>query len=395
MRLAPLPALLLLTLAGNAPAQTAPATHAPSLDLRLRYEQVDDAGFSDDAEALTARLRLGYKMVFNPRWSAFAEAELSGHLGSDAFNDSENGRSGYPLVVDPDNAELNQAYLSYTPGSSSRATFGRQRLIFGNQRFIGNVGWRQNEQTFDAVDLQHSFAAGPTLRYSYLDRVQRIFGNDHPLPAQARWNLAAHVLDASYKLGPGTLSGYAHWFENETLPLSSHRNLGLRYSAAGGPAKGLSWQATAEFTQQRPHADGAERNRAEYALLELGLGYRGNGFNLGYEQLGGDGQYGFQTPLATLHAFNGWADRFLTTPVNGLRDVYLGWKRGFGKFNAAVVWHDFSADRGGADYGNEWDASLGWAFRPKWNAMFKWASYDSEGFGQDVDKLWLQVEYKL
>ena len=30
----------------------------------------------------------------------------------------------------------------------------------------------------------------------------------------------------------------------------------------------------------------------------------------------------FQTLLATLHKFQGWADKFLTTPPNGIRDLY-------------------------------------------------------------------------
>ena len=45
-----------------------------------------------------------------------------------------------------------------------------------------------------------------------------------------------------------------------------------------------------------------------------------SGFALtaGYEELGSDGGVAaFQTPLATLHAFNGWADLFLTTPGDG------------------------------------------------------------------------------
>lgn len=392
-----LAAALLLAVAGPALAQqAAPApTTGATFEIRSRFESVDDDAFAQSAEALTVRARLGYRMVFNPTWSALVEAEANGHLGDEQFNSTENGQTGYPSVVDPDNFELNQAVLNFTPAASTRASLGRQRLVYGNQRFIGNVGWRQNEQTFDALDVQHAFGNGLTLRYSYLDRVQRIFGDNHPNQALARWNLDSHVFDASYKLGPGVLSAYVHLFDIETVPASSHRNAGVRYAAQGGPADGTGWQATVEYAKQRPYADGLDRNEADYLWIDGGLRWQGNQFNLGFEQLGGDGRYGFQTPFATLHAFNGWADRFLTTPVNGLNDVYLGWKRGFGAWTANVVVHDFEADQGGADYGQEWDASLGWAFAPKWNAMFKWASYDSDGFGADVDKLWLSLEYKL
>lgn len=385
--------LAALTLAIASPAALA-VTGTPTLDLRLRHERVDDAAFARDAEATTLRVRLGYRLQFDPVWSVYAEAEHTASVAGEKFNSSANGRTAYPLVADPDNTELNQAFLRYAPREGSQATLGRQRLSYDNHRFFGNVGWRQNEQTFDAFDLQHRLGNGLTLRYSWLDRVQRVFGDDHPNRLQARWKLDTHLLSAALPLGPGTLGIYAHFIENESLPLTSHRNLGLRYSAQGKTGDMLGWQATAEYARQRPHADGAAVNRAEYLLTEGALIWRGHTFQLGFEQLSGDGRYGFATPFATLHAFNGWADRFLATPADGLRDVYLGWKRGFGPWTAQVVWHDFSADRGGAGYGREWDASLGRVFGKGWSGLLKFASYDSRGFGTDVDKLWLSVEYR-
>ncbi len=387
-------ALLLLATALPTAAQ-ADERFTPSLDLRLRHERVDDDAFAREAEASTARARLGLRFQPTPAWSALVEIEHTGHLFGERFNSSANGRAQYPLVADPDNTELNQAFLRWAPREGSSATLGRQRLIWGNHRFIGNVGWRQNEQTFDALDLQHRVGARLNLRYSYLDRVQRVFGADHPVRTQARWDLDAHLLGASATLGPGTLEAYLHRIENRSLPLSSHRNLGLRYAAKGQWREGLGWLANLEYARQRPHADGSAGNRASYRLAEGGLVWRGHTFQFGQEILGGNGSYGFATPLATLHAFNGWADRFLVTPPNGLRDTSLGWKKGFGPWTANLVWHDFRADRGDARYGREWDASLGRDFGTRWNLLLKAARYDSRGFGADVAKLWVSLEYRL
>lgn len=383
---------LLLPLAGLAEAED---RFTPTLDLRLRHEQIDDAGLARDAEATTLRARLGVRIKIAEAWSALLEAEHTGSLLGQRFNSTANGATGFPVVADPNNSELNQAWLRYAPGANTSFTLGRQRLAYDNHRFIGNVGWRQNEQTFDALDLSHRVNSRFSLRYSYLDRVQRVFGVDHPLPNQARWNLATHLLAASATLGPGSLTGYLHLIDNQTLPTSSHRNLGLRYAGKGSISEALSWQATLEYARQRAYADGAAGNRADYQLLEGSLGWRGNNVSLGHEVLGSDGQYGFATPLATLHAFNGWADRFLATPVNGLQDLYLGWKRGFGDWNVAVTWHDFRADRGSAAYGREWDASLGRSFGTQWSLLLKAARYESRGFSLDVDKLWLSLEYRL
>jgi hypothetical protein len=109
--------------------------------------------------------------------------------------------------------------------------------------------------------------------------------------------------------------------------------------------------------------------------------------------MGGNGVYAFQTPYATLHAFDGWADRFLTTPVNGLQDGYLGWSRKFGSVATNVSWHDFRSTHNSIHYGQELDASLGWAFAPKWNAILKVADFRKKDLGADVSKLWLSVEY--
>ena len=119
---------------------------------------------------------------------------------------------------------------------------------------------------------------------------------------------------------------------------------------------------------------------------------------IGWEHLGGDGVSGFQTPLATLHAFNGWADKFLVTPANGLDDRYasVSGKFGRGKFEGKLGWtvafHDFNADRGGADYGREWDASLSFPLPAGFSGLVKLADYRSDGFARDTRKLWLQVE---
>jgi len=210
----------------------------------------------------------------------------------------------------------------------------------------------------------------------------------------ARWQLDAHLLSMNYKLGPGVLTGYAHFIENQTLPLSSHKNIGLRYAAKKDNKDGIGWLAAGEYTSQNDYANGSNIIDADYLLLEGGVVWKANTFKAGWEQLSGNGSYGFATPFATLHAFNGWADRFLTTPVNGLEDSYLSWNRKFGKqLTANVAWHDYQSDRLNIHYGQEWDASLAWAFAPKWNAIVKHANYQADDIGFDVRKTWLSVEY--
>lgn len=362
-------------------------------DARLRIETVDDAAFIEDAQANTFRVRLGYRTAAHDGWSALIEVEHTSHLFGEDFNSTANGNVAYPVVVDPDNTELNQAYIQYAPSEATKFMLGRQRVIVDNQRFFGNVGWRQNEQTFDALNVEHRFNNGLNFRYSYLDRVQRIFGDEHPNQNLARWQLNTHLLSLNHAVGLGTLTGYAHFIDNQTLPLSSHQNIGVRYVAKRDNKDALGWLASAEYAKQSDYANGSNDIDADYLLLEGGLVWRANTFKAGWEQLSGNGSYGFATPFATLHIFNGWADRFLTTPVNGLQDSYLSWNRKFGKLTANVAWHDYQSDRLNIHYGQEWNASLGWAFAPKWNALLKLADYQADDIGFDVRKTWLSVEY--
>jgi len=387
-------AMALAVLSGTALAAEKPADTGKLLvNARWRLESVDDDAFAKEAFANTLRLRLGYQTAAYQGFSGLLEAEATTYLFNEQFNSTANGNSQYPVVADPNAYEINRAFLSYAPNKNAKFNLGRQTVIIDNQRFFGNVAWRQNEQTFDALDLNYSFNNKLTLRYDYSNRVQRVFGAQNPRQDLERWDVNLNLLHASYPVGPGSLIGYVYLNENNTLPLTSQKNFGMRYVANKANPEGMGWLATAEYAYQDSYADGAEFINADYLFLEGGVVWKGNTFKAGWEQLGGDGQYGFQTPYATLHAFNGWADRFLVTPRDGLQDSYLGWNRKFGKLGATVVWHDFNADFGNSDYGQEWDASLSWALDKHWTVLGKLADYQADEYLVDTTKLWFSVEY--
>ena len=65
------------------------------------------------------------------------------------YNSTTNGKTTYPAVADPETYEINRLQLTNTRIPMTTVTLGRQRIVLDDQRFVGNVGWRQNEQTFD------------------------------------------------------------------------------------------------------------------------------------------------------------------------------------------------------------------------------------------------------
>ena len=362
--------------------------------LRYRHEAVDDAAFARDANADTLRLRLGYRQTMGSAFSAGLEFE--GVAGTGNFNSTANGETSYPVVADPSSLEVNQAWLRWQ-GTKGGATVGRQRLLLDNQRFVGNVGWRQNEQTYDALVTDFSPRDGLVLRYAWLDRVHRVFSDEALDPLARERRLDAHLANASWQTSAGTVVAYGYWLEDKDVASASTRTLGLRWTGSRElAATTLGWSL--EVAKQRDYADNPLRVDAGYFLVEPSATALGLTWKLGWEQLGGNGSTAFQTPLATLHAFNGWADKFLVTPANGLDDRYASVSGKFGsgrlqdKLGWTVAWHDFNADRGGADYGREWDASLSFPLPGGFAGLLKVADYRSDGFARDTRKIWLQVE---
>lgn len=368
----------------------------PIIDARLRFETVDQDTAADNAEALTLRLRAGAELK-SGSFSFLAEGEGTLALADD-YNDTipSNGVEPYPVVADPDNIELNRLQIGFVQDGYSLIV-GRQRIILGNSRFVGNVGWRQNEQTFDAV--RGTAAIGPvSLDATYSISQRTIFGNDSP---NEDFDGDLFLFNAGVKAGPVTFTGFAYLIDYDDRITFSSNTFGLIASGTIPVGEKAKLSLMGSYATQRDAGDNPTDYKADYLNVEAGLGVAGFSVTAGYELLGSDdGIVAFQTPLATLHKFNGWADLFLTTPTTGLEDIYAGAAYKFPKgmllpgLKASVTYHDFNSDVGGFDYGSEWDASLGFKLGPV-GILAKYANYDAAAFGTDTEKFWLQAEYRF
>ena len=211
--------------------------------------------------------------------------------------------------------------------------------------------------------------------------------------------MSSHLFNAAWKHGTQQLSGYGYLHEDRDVATSSSATLGLRWTGSR-PLRAATLGWALEAARQRDHANNPQRFSHAYWLVEPSITAHGITARAGWEHLGGNGTHALQSPLATLHAFNGWADKFLVTPQSGLEDRYLGVAGNVGRERAGsraalqVSWHDYRADRGGGRYGREWNASLGLPLAKGLSGMLKIADYRAAGFARDTRKLWLQVEYK-
>src|SRR3546814_10759445 len=116
----------------------------------MRYENVDQDGILEKADALTIRARAGFELGLSKDFSFLVEGEGTLALHED-YNSGANGKTMFPIIADLDNIELNQIQLQYMGIAGTVLAVDRQRINLHDQRFVGSVGWRDNEQPSDVL----------------------------------------------------------------------------------------------------------------------------------------------------------------------------------------------------------------------------------------------------
>lgn len=363
-----------------------------NLNARLRYEDADQFGLKP-ADALTIRTRFGFTTAPWHGLQAMIEGENTKIIGADVnYNDLRGNNVGHTVVADPELTEVNRVWLSYSRWDTT-VKAGRQRIVLDNARFVGNVGWRQAEQTYDAVSVVNKSIEDTTLLYAYIGNVVRVNGT--------HLDSESHAINASYAGWKyGKITGYSYLLN---LPSSAPAIANLSSYTYGGSLNGAipvteNFKATyhGEIACQTEGSESALNYQAEYYHVNGGGDTKWFNVNAGYEVLGSDNGTGFFTPLATLAKWNGWADAFLLgTPGGGLRDTYvsatakLPWN-----IPLNVTYHHFTSDSGGGGLGEEIDVTLSRKFGKNWAALARYAHFDGTSVGPaDRDKFWLQVEF--
>ncbi len=373
-------------------------------ELRPRYEYVEvDPSTKSSANAFTNRFALGLGMDLLESGMLSAYAEMTNVIGNSRYNSWANGELNYEVVADPAQTRVTQAYLDAKAGETL-FRLGRQTVNLDNQRFVGSVDWRQMPQTFDAIAIVDTTSIeNLSLLGAYVTRVNTIFDDGVKVNS---FDTSTALFNAGYTFNDHVhLTGYAY------LVGSIHDTYGL--ALTGSPKVGeVTLNYRAEYAIQGDAS--LEENSvpadadASYYSLALGANYHGFLAGVNYEVLSGtngfDGDTAFSTPLATLHKFNGFADVFLVTPTEGLRDanIMLGYKAdGFGV--AKVIYHSFDSDVGSTDLGSELD----FLYKTKVpglvdvSLLLKGAIFSKGDItaprlaSKDVSKFWAMLDYKF
>ncbi|SEA30225.1 alginate export family protein [Microbulbifer marinus] len=351
-----------------------------TLGLRARAEQVDVDG-ADSADLTSLKTRLTFQSGTFQGLSTLIEMDDVTHL-----TDFEGG------VADPEGTEVNQALLAYKLGDTTMK-YGRQRILLDNQRFVGGVGFRQNEQTYDGFSITNNSLADTTLFLAHIDNVNRIFGEDSPLGDHKN---DTYLLNAKYSgIKAGALSAYAYLIDNETAPAFSTDTYGLRFAGKTGRA-----DYALEYATQSSAADNPASYDADYLLAEGGYAFGSITVKMGYELLGSDGSNGqFITPLATLHKFQGWNDKFLGggsgNIPGGIEDAYATLGTSLAGIKFALNYHQLSSEDPGVSGMDKLGSEYGFVVGGKIGSVdlsLKYSDFTADEFSSDTTKWWLTAQ---
>lgn len=363
------------------------------LEGRYRFESVDDSGFAREGHASTLRTRLGYETGSFNGFSGVLEFNDVSAIpgGADDYNDGAGG-TNRAVVLDPTGTVVNQSYLRYNDFLNGDFKLGRQRISLDNERFVGSHDWRQTENTFDSLTYSAMYPSGISVHYAFVDNWNTVLAGENE--AQD-----THLLNVGLSIeNIGTLSGYGYRMDmgDDTQDRLTY---GARFAGAHN-AGDFGIVYSAELAQQTDIEDNPNDIRELYSHVALGFEISGVTAKLGYESLGGRDGAGanraFQTPLASLHEFNGFADQFLVTPGNGLIDTYFQLGYESGAFGIAGTYHDFDPEAGSGRYGGEFDFMATYAMTDELTFGAKYADFGSDSaLFSDVTKFWLWMAYSI
>ncbi|SFK42233.1 alginate export family protein [Methylophaga sulfidovorans] len=380
-----------------------------SFSSRARYESVsDDNPSRKDAEAYTIRTSLDYETGAFEGFKGFLELENVIALGNEKydFNSGPQGKNQYSVIADPEGTEVNQAYLQYN-GFDTQFRLGRQELMYREtpwHRFIGNLFWRQHHQSFDAFTLKNTSLADTQISYAYINKVNSVLGDDADNAVlgveDGSEDMNSHLFNIQYTAVPlGKLESYGYFLEYDSglYKTKSNKTLGVRFSGSQPVNDDLNVVYAMEYANQDQYKSGTMDDQ-NYYMAELGDEYKGWLTKVSYELQEGDGTSSFKTLLGANHAYQGWADIFLSTPAVGLRDTYFTLSGKVVGLKVIAVYHDFETDKSSLDAGDEIDVLLQKTFNKHYLVGVKYADYhsgDKKLATVDTEKLWVygQVQY--
>lgn len=378
--------------------------------LRLRYESVDDS-LNEVARAFTTRATGHFKASNNRGLGFFAELEAVQGIGN--YNDGgQNDDTTHATIADPDGLELNRFYVSFSPLDGNGDTIVKVGRFNCNHsdtiidRYLSNIGWRQNHRTYDGVSFDTRFGKS-RIQSAVIVNVNRVFGEDNPDPIKANFEVRAVGIQYEYSVSSAlNAETYVYHYVFDDVPRFSTQTVGLKLFGETPISDDFQWIYKLDLARQQGIDENPNQDdKYSYSSVTLGVGlpdFADARITLNSEIFNSNGVESFITPLGSGHAFFGWADRFLTYPTIGINDTFLALDMKIGEFAVKLRWHDLRSDVNSIDYGTEFDWSISGKINESMSWTVKGALYNGDDgisniphLSRDTDKLWAWLSIKL
>lgn len=380
----------------------------PTLQLRPRMELAKqrDLEFS---QAYTMRTQIGYGTARYHGFSIYGEMENVAAICSSCYRDPTEPPNGMTVIADPPGTEVNQAFARFQKEEWAELDVvgGRQTIVLDDSRWVGNVDWRQNEQTYDGGRIDSSLGLdGLDAMYTYVSSVRRIFGNQGS-GGTKNFKSNTHFIHATYsELSFTKATAFVYLMDLRRPNIddegaNSNATFGVRFNGRNELNDTFAIAHQLSYAYQMNYADQPIEYGAHYAMVDLRLDVKKlGGLGAAFELLGSDdGKQRILTPLSTAHKFNGWADVFLDNGgPDGLRDmyIYIQPKLPWG-MKSRFAYHHFWHDNGGLSLGDEIDGQIKKMIHPKIAALLKGAYFigTPDSGRQDIWRVWLELDFKF
>jgi len=318
--------LLLIALSFSGLAQAADWT--VSADVRERYQSFNNFNFNSavnsDRWEFDSRLYLKAKADFGNGVTVFLQPQAviiqnnTTGLGTQEFTQ----------------ADLLQAYMQYDAGDFA-IRIGRQQLVYGDQRLLGHLGWKDVARTFDGV--KGMYKAGP-VKFDLFAVHPSDIGLMTPTTAspQAKslvtWEdrrLMGAYATYTFAEQSGIDTYFINWHHNQQAAIGKGRNMNTFGARLFGKANGFDGTAEAVF-QSGTWANNVSQKASAYAVkagytldfwkTRIGVEYN---FSPGDDKSNATTHKDFVFPFHTNHAHYGEMDFFSWA---NMKDIQLSLK---------------------------------------------------------------------
>jgi len=313
---------MLMTLSCSSLA--AAVTWTTSADIRERYQSFDNFNFNssvnNNSREFDSRLYIRAKGDFGHGLSMLLQPQAVYILNHSSVGGTQNFSQ----------ADLLQAYLQYNIGDFG-VRFGRQQLLYGDQRLLGHLGWKDVSRTFDGVKgMYHAgsvkldlFAVHPADIVAMTPGVAAPQGK-----SLVTWEDRRLIgFYGTYNLAPksGVDAYFINWHHNQHAAAGKGRNLNTFGARLFGQWRGFD--ATAEAVLQRGTWKNGVAQRASAYAARAGytFDFWSSRFGIEYDYSPGDDKTdaathrNFVFPFHTNHMHYGEMDRFSWANMKDLR----------------------------------------------------------------------------